>query len=97
MLYCDERIRQTLEKIGDELRFVLITSEALLADLAAAHNDAAATEIDGLKVLISESTAEKCVRCWHRRPDVGSDPRHPQLCCRCILNIEGAGETRLYA
>ncbi|MEM9395977.1 MAG: isoleucine--tRNA ligase [Pseudomonadota bacterium] len=97
VLYCDERIRQTLEKIGDELRFVLITSEALIADLADAHNDAAATEIDGLKVLISESTAEKCVRCWHRRPDVGSDPRHPQLCCRCILNIEGAGETRLYA
>jgi isoleucyl-tRNA synthetase len=37
------------------------------------------------------------VRCWHLRSDVGIDPRHPQLCARCVLNVEGPGEERHFA
>ena len=40
---------------------------------------------------------KKCERCWHSRPEVGSIKDHPQLCSRCLENIEGNGETRLYA
>jgi len=43
-------------------------------------------------------TAEaKCIRCWHKRADVGSDPAHPELCARCVVNLDGAGETRRFA
>jgi isoleucyl-tRNA synthetase len=43
------------------------------------------------------SAQKKCVRCWHLRADVGSDARHPELCARCVVNIEGPGEERRFA
>jgi isoleucyl-tRNA synthetase len=39
----------------------------------------------------------KCVRCWHRREDVGAHAEHPELCGRCVENVAGQGETRRYA
>jgi isoleucyl-tRNA synthetase len=38
----------------------------------------------------------KCVRCWQHRGDVGAVEAHPQLCGRCVSNIEGPGETRMF-
>lgn len=95
-LYCDDDLLQTLETLGDELRFVLITSAATLAPLSDA-TDAAVTEIEALRLTVSVSGAEKCERCWHRRPEVGRLEAHPTLCERCVSNIEGEGEQRKYA
>lgn len=82
--------------LGDELRFVLITSAVHLHDLAAVP--AAAVEIlDQVFVQVSRSAHGKCTRCWHHREDVGSHAAHPELCGRCIDNVEGAGEVRKYA
>jgi isoleucyl-tRNA synthetase len=96
-LYCDEALAAQLRQLGDELRFVLITSAARVEDAAAAPGDALATEIDGLRVVARASTDEKCVRCWHRRPDVGENAVHPELCGRCVSNVDGAGEERRFA
>jgi isoleucyl-tRNA synthetase len=96
-LYCDDARQARLARLGDELRFVLITSAAAVEPLAAAPETAAATEVDGLRVEARASTAAKCERCWHRRDDVGSDPRHPTLCARCVSNVEGPGEERRFA
>jgi isoleucyl-tRNA synthetase len=93
-LYADTALQTLLSRLGDELRFVLITSEARLHDLAAAPNAAVETALKGLRVAVSPSGHPKCMRCWHRRADIGSDPEHPQLCGRCISNIAGAGEPR---
>ena len=86
-----------LATLGDELRFVLITSGADLADIADAPAEALAGEVEGLKVLVSASDAEKCERCWHRRDDIGSAAEHPTLCGRCVTNVDGEGEVRHYA
>jgi isoleucyl-tRNA synthetase len=53
-------------------------------------------ELEGADVWVSArvSDAAKCVRCWHRRDDVGSHAEHPELCGRCVSNVEGPGETR---
>lgn len=96
-LYCDEQLLKTLTRLGDELRFVLITSVATLQPQSAAPAAAQVTELDGLQLGISASTEDKCVRCWHQRADVGASSEHPELCSRCIENIDGAGEQRLYA
>ncbi|HKK23365.1 MAG TPA: class I tRNA ligase family protein, partial [Pseudohaliea sp.] len=96
-LYCDEAVAADLTALGDELRFVLITSGATVAPLADAPADAADTELAGLKVQVAASPDEKCERCWHRRPDVGSAQAHPTLCGRCVENIDGAGELRHFA
>ena len=96
-LYADQTQLELLETLGDELRFVLMTSQASFSPLDQADGSAVETDIAGLKVSVNALTDEKCVRCWHRRPDVGANLAHPELCGRCITNIDGEGEIRLYA
>ncbi|MGH1430216.1 MAG: isoleucine--tRNA ligase [Neptuniibacter sp.] len=95
-LYCDESLQTLLSKLGDELRFVLITSQAAVAPIADA-TDAVATEVDGLQVKVVKSAAEKCPRCWHFRDDIGQDSDDPELCGRCVENVKGDGESRSFA
>ncbi|MEH6570089.1 MAG: isoleucine--tRNA ligase [Halioglobus sp.] len=96
-LYCEPALLASLKTLGDELRFVLITSSASLDLLADAPVDSAATDLDGLRLQVSVSTNEKCERCWHRRPDIGLVAEHPTLCNRCVENIDGDGEPRSFA
>ena len=77
-----------LRSLGDELRFVLITSRA---DVSAAANASAEA------IRTAPSKHPKCERCWHWRADVGSDPKHPGICGRCVANLFGAGEPRRFA
>lgn len=95
-LFCDEPLMNTLIKLGDELRFVLISSAARLAPLSAA-NEAMSTDVEGLQVRVAASEGEKCSRCWHHREEVGQSLDHPELCFRCIDNVDGDGEVRFYA
>lgn len=96
-LYCDEKIATLLHGLKDELRFVLITSHARGQPVE--NKDAAAvkSEIDGLWIMVTASKHAKCVRCWHHREEVGKDNHHPELCGRCIGNVDGPGEIRQMA
>jgi isoleucyl-tRNA synthetase len=98
-LWLDGDLRAAIDSLGDELRFVLLTSEARAADLASAPADAERIKLDegDVALLVTPSEDEKCVRCWHYRADVGSDPDHPEICGRCVENVFGAGETRRIA
>ena len=96
-LYCDGQLHTDLSALSDELRFVLITSAASLLPLADAGAEAATTELAGLRLVIAASEHDKCERCWHRRPDVGTIANHPGLCGRCVDNIDGDGERRRFA
>ena len=96
-LYASEEISTLLSTLDDELRFVLITSQAAVKPLADAPAEAIATELKGLSVLVLKTEAAKCDRCWHHREEVGQDEKHPELCGRCITNVDGEGETRQFA
>jgi isoleucyl-tRNA synthetase len=96
-LYAEEALAADLAKLGNELRFVLITSKAAVAPLLQAPADAVATELSGLKLKVVKSTFSKCARCWHFIETVGSAPAHPEICDRCVTNISGPGEVRHYA
>ena len=96
-LYTDEAVSGDLSKLGNELRFVLITSKATLAPLADAPADAVVTDVAGLKLKVVKSTNTKCARCWHFVEDVGANAEHPDICGRCVTNITTAGEVRHYA
>jgi len=78
-----------LESLGNDLRFVTITSQALTR---AAEPGSAAPS-----VRVTPSQHAKCERCWHWRSDVGHDPARPGLCGRCAANLFGAGEPRRFA
>ncbi|MCU1720881.1 isoleucine--tRNA ligase [Pseudomonas sp. 5P_5.1_Bac1] len=96
-LFADESLGNDLVKLGNELRFVLITSAASVAPFVEAPADAVVTDVAGLKLKVVKSGHAKCGRCWHFRADVGINPAHPEICGRCVDNISGSGEVRHYA
>lgn len=96
-LFCSETLAADLQQLGDELRFVLITSAAKVQPLSSASGSELETEIKDLKLSINVVDYPKCARCWHRRADIGTHKNHPELCGRCIENIDGTGEERQFA
>jgi isoleucyl-tRNA synthetase len=87
---------QRFGALGDELRFLLITSQAKVVQTQTPPADSVPSHAENVWLEVKPSTQPKCVRCWQLRPDVGSDARHPELCARCVVNIEGPGEERNY-
>jgi isoleucyl-tRNA synthetase len=85
------------QALQDELRFLLITSQAHVVESDTPSASTVPTSEPGVWIEVKPSTQPKCVRCWHLRSDVGSDPRHPELCARCVINVEGPGEERKFA
>jgi isoleucyl-tRNA synthetase len=77
-----------LASLEDDLKFVFITSQANLVEVASEADEA---------VVVTASEAGKCERCWHYRRDVGSHAEHAGLCARCVSNLFGAGEARRFA
>ncbi len=96
-LFASGELKEQLEALGDELRFVLITSGARVLRSSEAPESSAQTEVEGLKLAIAVSEAEKCERCWHRSADIGEFAAHPTLCGRCVQNVDGDGEQRSFA
>ena len=86
-IYTDGDTYESLRRLGDDLRFVLITSRATV------HEDAGAP----LRIVVIPSGHVKCDRCWHYRADVGADAEHPHICGRCVSNLFGKGEARSHA
>lgn len=72
------------QPLAEELRFLFINGDVTVT----------AASTDDIFVSAQPTTKAKCVRCWHHQASVGSDPRHPELCSRCVSNIEGPGEQR---
>jgi isoleucyl-tRNA synthetase len=77
-----------LSSFGDDLKFVLITSQASVTQVASEAEES---------VVVTPSTQQKCERCWHYRADVGSHADHPDICGRCVSNLFGSGEARKFA
>lgn len=75
-----------IKGLGDEAAFVMITSKVTL---------------DGISpervITVKPSEAKKCERCWQYKESVGEDKNYPTLCCRCVGNLFGTPETRLFA
>ena len=77
-----------LASLKDDLRFVLITSQATVVEVADHAQE---------KIVVTPSAEQKCERCWHYRADVNANPAYPGLCGRCVANLHGAGEARSHA
>ncbi len=86
--HADRDVHDALAALGDDLKFVMITSDAKVYKVA--------KESDR-KILVKPSAHKKCDRCWHYRADVGADANHPTICGRCVSNLFGDGEKRSHA
>ena len=82
-----------------EGRVAVAVVVAVIAPAVVATVPLTAEDVGGAGVRPQDVVAshEKCVRCWHRRAEIGMAPGHPQLCGRCVVNVLGKGETRKYA
>jgi len=85
LIHADGERYEVLNSLADDLRFVLITSQAGV--LRSAEE----------RIVVNASAQRKCERCWHYRADVGHDAAHPDICSRCTANLFGAGEPRIHA
>ncbi|MCX8578019.1 isoleucine--tRNA ligase [Gilliamella sp. B2717] len=93
-LYADDQIATALAKLENELRFVLLTSQASVKPLDSAPQQAVQSDIAGLKIELTKAQGDKCPRCWHYTID--NEPT-THLCKRCEENIHGKGEVRHFA
>ncbi|HVW69806.1 MAG TPA: zinc finger domain-containing protein, partial [Steroidobacteraceae bacterium] len=85
--------------LSDELRFLLITSEARVHEVSTPPDNAVLatnTGRAGVWIALAATNDPKCARCWQRRPDVGQHAHHPELCGRCVTNVDGPGEVRKF-
>ncbi|MFN1532165.1 isoleucine--tRNA ligase [Vibrio jasicida] len=96
-LFADDALAAKINKLKDELRFVLLTSAAKVKPLGEKTDAAQATDIEGLFVEVAAAEGEKCDRCWHHTPDVGTIEGHEKICGRCVSNVDGEGEVRKFA
>ncbi|MCW8956278.1 MAG: isoleucine--tRNA ligase [Gammaproteobacteria bacterium] len=99
-LFCSPGLYQALNRLQDELRFVLITSYARIHPIEQADASAITMSTESGETLAIRTRASehgKCVRCWHHREDLGKHSEHPELCGRCVDNVTGSGEKREYA
>ena len=99
-LYATADLAAKLTQLGEELRFVLITSKVsveVVTDAGQVPEGVDSTDVEGLWLSVAAATGVKCDRCWHVTEDVGIDATHPDLCGRCITNVDGEGEKRAYA
>lgn len=97
-LFAEQPLAQQLQSLGDELRFVLLTSQAKVADYGTADESAQQSDaIKGLKIALAKAPGNKCPRCWHYTQDIGQVAEHAEICGRCVSNVAGNGEQRKFA
>jgi len=82
-IHASGHLYHSLERLGNDLRFVLLTSRATLHRKDEGSPTAA----------VMASAHPKCERCWHYRDDVNEEG----LCGRCLANLRGPGESRRHA
>lgn len=95
-VFVDDAMLQKLQPVSDEARFLFITSQLNLKPVSAKSEQAIAVENLPIFIHAKASKHQKCVRCWHYREDVGGHADDPELCSRCEVNVNGAGEERRY-
>jgi isoleucyl-tRNA synthetase len=96
-LFANADLAAKLRLLNDELRFVLLTSKAVVQDADAQPENTQPTDVAGLWLQVAVSSATKCERCWHHVDDVGAHDGHGDICGRCVINVAGAGEIRQFA
>lgn len=96
-IYANPVLHNALLRLSNELRFVLITSDADVKAFADRTADAIVSADLELAIEVHASDNAKCARCWHRRETVGTFEQFPELCDRCVNNLNGQDEVRYFA
>jgi isoleucyl-tRNA synthetase len=72
----------------DILSRVFIVSKVRLAEAERIESGVEAVDIPGMLIQVKPALAEKCGRCWVHDESVGTDANQPEVCERCIKELE---------
>ena len=95
-ILCNKNCYEEMKVLSEELKFIFIVSDCKIN----LSNDAVfedAFDNYEFSINVHKSTHQKCERCWHLCSSIGEDNKHPNICRRCIENIDGDGEKRKFA
>lgn len=93
----NSQLKPILEVLNKELRFALIVSKATLQTVAdLSHVEIVNFESEDIGIKIIPSLQPKCARCWHHCADVGNNEEYSEICGRCVENVVGEGEARMF-
>ena len=81
-----EAALKALRQVGNELRFVFISAAVELKPGSEEQSPEC-----------RPSSHPKCLRCWHRVGVRPADDEHAGVCERCVANLSGEGEVRVWA
>ena len=97
-IYCSRDLYNTLNALGEELKFIFITSSSSLKNIDE-YNSSKIISLNNSKIAIDiiNSKNVKCERCWHKCKTVGQNKKYENICFRCISNVYGEGEIRINA
>jgi isoleucyl-tRNA synthetase len=73
---------------GLDLGEIAITSHALVSTHAPPDDAFRLPDVPGAAAEFHHAEGDKCARCWMILPEVGTHPRHPDLCNRCSEAVD---------
>ena len=99
-IYCSKDLYNILSVLGEELKFIFITSNAFLKNIEEINQpniNPISINDHNLYINIENTKNKKCDRCWHKCKTVGENKKYANICNRCITNVYGKGEIRINA
>jgi len=78
---------------GIDLGEIAITSHAVVSTHDAPADAFKLSDVEGASVVFHHAEGDKCARCWMILPEVGSHPKHPDLCNRCSAAVDALETT----
>jgi isoleucyl-tRNA synthetase len=79
---------ERLRGLEDILSRVFIVSKVRLAEAGSIEAGVEAVDIPGMLIEVKPAAAEKCARCWVHDESVGTDGDQPEICGRCVKELE---------
>ncbi len=84
-------LMEHLRGYEDMLSRVFIVSRVILAGPESLDSAIEAVDIPGLLIQVKPASAKKCARCWIHDETVGADSNQPEICSRCVEELEAQG------
>ncbi len=91
-LYLAKEARESLERVGLDMREYCLVSKLSVEDIEKAPADAAKDEqMADIAIKVEKAEGDKCPRCWMYSTEIGTRPSHPDLCPRCAGVMDALG------
>jgi isoleucyl-tRNA synthetase len=83
----DETLKSVLERYSEELPHLFIVSDVSLDNELQDYDVQVKDPDEKIVVGVRRAPGTKCTRCWNYSESVGLSSEHPQICNKCLVNL----------